>query len=59
MYAIRKMSFSSFHEHSWGKVGGRRGSIVILTKKKREVVSEYMASTVGVIHSTIPELYDC
>ena len=49
VFAIRKISFSSFHEHSCGKVGGKRKSIHY-TNYKKEVLSKHMASTVGVIH---------
>jgi hypothetical protein len=50
-YAIRKISFSSLHEHSWGKVGGgRRRKYIHYTNYKQEVVSEYTASMGGVIH---------
>jgi len=39
MYAIRKISFSLFHEHSWGKVRGRRRrKYVHYTKYKKENV---------------------
>jgi hypothetical protein len=51
VYAIRKISFSSFHDHSWGKVGGRRRrKYSHYANYRKEVVSEHMASTVGVIH---------
>jgi hypothetical protein len=49
VYAIRRISFSSFHEHSWRKVGGRRRKSIHYTNYKKEGVREHMASTVGVI----------